>query len=149
MAEQPSSKRGKSSKRSAKKGTAKSAGSSSKGGRSTRMETQDAVRSLTENMQRRAGVEGVYGEPITTNGKTVIPVARVMYGFGMGSGKRGDLAAPEGDEGSGGGGGVSAGPVGVVEITEHETRFIPFGDRRKLIGMAIVGFLVGIMLARR
>src|SRR5438876_2497696 len=44
--------------------------------------------------------------------------------------------------GSGGGAGMSARPVGAVEITEAGTRFIPFVDPARLGIALIVGFLI-------
>ena len=41
-----------------------------------------------------ANVKSVYGEPIAAQGKTVIPVAKVMYGYGGGgTGGVGDTKA--------------------------------------------------------
>jgi len=37
----------------------------------------------------------VYGDPLTVDGKTVVPVARVAYGFGTGT----DDEAPDGQSG--------------------------------------------------
>ena len=51
--------------------------------------------------------------------------------------------------GSGGGAGMSARPVGALEITEAGTRFIPFIDPTRL-GMAlVVGFLIGLTIGHR
>ena len=36
-----------------------------------------------------ASVKAIYGEPIAAHGKTVIPVARIMYGYGAGAGAGG------------------------------------------------------------
>lgn len=60
-----------------------------------------------------AGAKAVYGEPIVLEGKTVLPVARVRYGFGGGSGGKGNHE----QYGGGGGGGLLAQPLGVIEIT--------------------------------
>jgi uncharacterized spore protein YtfJ len=64
-------------------------------------------------------VKALYGEPISAHGKTVIPVAKIMYGYGAGAGTWGvgDSSARGG--GGGGGGGVRAIPVGVVEISDQ------------------------------
>ena len=39
-------------------------------------------------LQNSASVKTVYGDPITAEGKTIIPVAKVTYGFGAGNAKR-------------------------------------------------------------
>jgi uncharacterized spore protein YtfJ len=61
----------------------------------------------------QASVKAIYGEPIAAHGKTVIQVARLMYGdgAGAGTGSVGDSSAW--GEGGSGGGEVHAIPVGV------------------------------------
>jgi uncharacterized spore protein YtfJ len=116
------------------------------------MPEQDLVRSLAERLGSSASVKAVYGEPISAEGRTIVPVARIAYGFGGGSGKgqKGDQAEHEGwGEGSGGGGGVMAKPVGVVEITRDGTRFIRYGETSRLAGAALLGLAVGFLAARR
>ena len=105
------------------------------------------MESMFEPLTRSASVKSVYGEAISANGKTIIPVARVAYGFGGGRGRKSDEANPK--EGEGGGGGVYAVPVGVLEVSETETRFIPLSDKRRLAGAALIGFCLGAWWARR
>ena len=107
------------------------------------------LRSLGDHLQVGASVRNVYGDPVNIGGRTVIPIARVSYGFGAGgrAGGNGDAESERG--GSGGGAGMTARPVGALEITEAGTRFIPFIDPARL-GMAlIVGFLIGLTIGRR
>lgn len=40
------------------------------------------LQSLKESILGQAGVKAIYGEPITAQGKTIIPVAKLMYGYG-------------------------------------------------------------------
>jgi uncharacterized spore protein YtfJ len=47
----------------------------------------------------------------------------------------------------GGCGALSIRPTGVLEITQAETRFIPIGLGRKLAGVLLVGFLLGVLIA--
>jgi uncharacterized spore protein YtfJ len=114
------------------------------------MRTKELIEGAAEHLRTSASVKAVYGEPITTDGKTVIPVAKVAYGFGAGSGsgthtKKGPNGkAPVQGEGEGAGGGVAAKPVGVVEITEEGTKFVQFGAPKKLAIMALVGAGIGI-----
>ena len=102
---------------------------------------------------------------MTTEGNTIIPVAKVRYGFGGGGGscetlppgKTGDAGSGEGGiasvisgMGGGGGGGVSVTPVGYIEITQEETRYVSFEERQRLITAGIVAlFLGGFLLWRR
>ena len=94
-------------------------------------------------------VKSVYGEPISAQGKTVIPVARIIYGYGAGAGTGGVGDSKARGEGDGGGVGARAIPVGVVEISDQQTRFVPISDRKKLTGAAAIGVLFGIWLGWR
>jgi uncharacterized spore protein YtfJ len=95
---------------------------------------EEVFKSIIEH----AGAKAVYGEPVSVNGKTVLPVAQVRYGFGSGG---------KGNGQHGGGGGLIAKPLGVVEITQSQTRFIPIVSSRALViavGLGVgLGFLAG------
>ena len=101
----------------------------------------ERVRDMLERAAQSARVETVYGEPREIGAKTIIPVARVMYGGGggEGQGKRG-----EGEEGEGGGGGlgVNVQPLGVFVITETQERWVPVVDVTRVIlsGSAVATF---------
>jgi|SRR5581483_11753109 uncharacterized spore protein YtfJ len=88
----------------------------------------------------QAGAKTVYGEPISVNGTTVVPVARVRCGFGGGSGRN---ARERDSEGGGGGGGFVARPVGFVEIHGEVARFVPIIDPQSIA----VGVGIGVGLA--
>jgi uncharacterized spore protein YtfJ len=104
------------------------------------------LESLKESILSQANVKAVYGEPVAAHGKTVIPVAKVMYGYGAGAGTGGVGDSRARGEGGGGGGGARAIPVGVIEISERETRFVPITDRRKLAGAIAFGVGLGFWL---
>jgi hypothetical protein len=87
------------------------------------------LRSLGDHLQLGASVRNVYGDPVDVGGRTVIPIARVSYGFGAGGGARGSEEA-------------------ALEITEAGTRFIPFVDPARLGIALIVGFLIGLTIGR-
>lgn len=110
--------------------------------------TYDLFREAIDHLRERASVEHVYGEPIVTEGKTIVPVARVVFGFGGGLGS-GPEEDPDSGEGGGGGGGAAAKPVGVLEVTDAGTRFIEFGNRRRSVVAAVVGLALGWLLGRR
>ena len=40
-------------------------------------------------------------------------------------------------------------PVGFIEITPEETRYVSFEDRRRVIKALVIGLLLGIFLLRR
>ncbi len=85
----------------------------------------DIAARLADRVGSRAGVRAVFGDPVEREGATVIPVARVRWGFGGGGG-RGGRAREEG-EGSGGGGTVSASPVGYIELSGAGVEFRRIG----------------------
>jgi uncharacterized spore protein YtfJ len=103
------------------------------------------LQSLKESILT-ANVKAVYGEPIAAQGKTIIPVAKIIYGYGGGAGAGGVGDSSARGEGGGGGGGARAIPVGVVDVSEQQTRFIPITDRRKVAGAVVMGIGVGIWL---
>lgn len=122
------------------------------------MSTTELINSAVEHLRASASVKTVYGEPVVIDGKTVIPVAKVAYGFGGGTGMKTARADRNGKQpadaetGQGAGGGVAAKPVGIVEISAGETKFLPFGQTKRLawaagIGSGI-GFVLGLVLGR-
>ena len=107
------------------------------------------VERMAERIGAKATVKAVFGDPIERDGITIIPVAKVRYGFGGGAG-RGPVAVGPGPEttetgfefpaaggeaiseggrtagsGAGGGGGMTAEPVGYLEIGPDGASFIP------------------------
>ena len=117
------------------------------------MNIHDIVRTVSDRIQNTAGVNTVYGDPITAEGKTIVPVARVRYGFGGSGGTQGgDTSSSNGDmplQMEGGGGGIEAVPVGFIEITPGETRYVSFEERRKVVRTIVIGLLLAIFLLRR
>jgi uncharacterized spore protein YtfJ len=105
--------------------------------------------SLKESILSQASVKAIYGEPIQAQGKTVIPVAKIMYGYGAGAGTGGVGDTSARGEGGGGGGGVRAIPVGVMEVSDQPTRFVPITDRKKLTGAVLAGIGLGMLLGWR
>jgi uncharacterized spore protein YtfJ len=114
------------------------------------MNVKETLEALAERLQT-TGVRTVFGEPISAEGRTIVPVARVAYGFGSGGGASEQRPGQPNDlrgEGQGGGGGVRAVPAGVVEITPERTRFLPFDEWPRMAAAAFVGFGLGIVFCR-
>ena len=107
------------------------------------------LQSLKESILSQANVKAIYGEPIAAHGKTVIPVAKIMYGYGAGAGTGGVGGTSARGEGGGGGGGVRAVAVGVIEVSDQQTRFVPITDRKRLAGAVLVGIGLGMLLGWR
>jgi uncharacterized spore protein YtfJ len=107
------------------------------------------LQSLKESILSQANVKAIYGEPIAAHGKTVIPVAKIMYGYGAGAGTGGVGDTSARGEGGGGGGGVRAVAVGVIEVSDQQTRFVPITDRKRLAGAVLAGIVLGMLLGWR
>ena len=107
-------------------------------------------RALTASDVRR-----VFGDPVTQGDRTVVPVAQVrtMFGFGAGagSGSKEDGEETGSGEGGGGGGSIQVTPLGYIEITPSETRFIATIDRNRLAITTITSatVLLFVVLRRR
>ncbi|WP_152042045.1 spore germination protein GerW family protein [Salinigranum salinum] len=137
------------------------------------MSVRERLSSVLERIREHSGVTAAYGDPIERDGRTVVPVARVVYGFGGGYGpspaertdgegheptggdgtgnaeRNEDREEGGGAEGGGMGGGVWTVPIGVVEITDDETRFVPFHARARLFVVAGASLAVGYLLGRK
>jgi uncharacterized spore protein YtfJ len=106
------------------------------------------VQSLHENLSKHVGVRNVFGDAVTAGDKTILPVARLAYGFGGGAGSGGAGERNKG-EGGGGGGGARMNPVGVFVIGPQESRFIAAHDRKRTLALLAAGAGLGIIFARR
>ena len=109
------------------------------------MSAASMMQTLRDTFTSHAGVKTLYGDPIEVQGRTIIPVARISYGFGAGSGSKRN----EESSGGGGGGGLNSTPVGFIEVTAQRTRFVSIVPGRKLLGVAAGGMLVGLWFGRR
>ena len=82
------------------------------------------IQRMAERLGQHASARAVFADPVERGGVTVIPVAKVRWGFGGGGGEGplpGDGARNAGGEG--GGGGVIASPVGYIEIRDGQARY--------------------------
>lgn len=101
----------------------------------------DIVTSIGELLGERAGVQLVYSDPIDRDGTTIVPVARVRFGFGGGGGQK-----PE-QGGAGGGGGVVADPLGFILARGGEISFRPIWDPARIaLGVAAVMFASSLLV---
>src|SRR3989454_2233789 len=117
----------------------------------------DDLQKRFEEMQGKANWKAVFGEVLEVDGRRLIPVASVQYGFGMGGGQgptgRGGprTRSPQkdgnpsgGGYGGGGGGGVRIEPVALIDITEGRLRVEPIINvtRLAVIGLIVAGWSV-------
>ena len=102
---------------------------------------------LADLVGSKAGVQAVFGEPIRQGDLTVVPVARVRWGFGGGGGRSGMVPQTPAASGSGGGGGVMADPLGYLEIRPAGVTYSPIGDQRPSPAfMLAAGFASAIII---
>jgi uncharacterized spore protein YtfJ len=113
------------------------------------MNATDLLQKMSETLGSTATVRSVFGEPIHAYGRTIVPVAKVAYAFGGGFGAGKHSGSDRQGEGGGGGGGVRAFPAGVLEITENNTRFVPFLDLKWLAVVFTAGATLGALIGRR
>jgi len=104
---------------------------------------------VIEEARGTARWRAAFGEPEVAEGRVVIPVAKVTYGFGLGFGQAGGQpSAEEGQEaasvGGGGGGTGSAKPLGVIIVDDDGVDFEEALDVTKvsLAGIGLAALFV-------
>ncbi|HWW60159.1 MAG TPA: spore germination protein GerW family protein [Thermoanaerobaculia bacterium] len=109
------------------------------------MSEQSLIERIGETIQLHANAKQVYGDPVERDGTTIIPVAKVQWGFGGGAFGRGAI------ERGGGGGGARAMPIGFIEMKDGRAEFRAIrdpGSAAALIAIGIAGVLGGMLLSR-
>ena len=108
----------------------------------------DKLFAAVEGFKDAAHWRAAFGEPQVVGDKTLIPVAKVGYGFGLGFGQ--GTGQPEeegkqalGGEGGGGGGTAASKPLGVIVVTPEEVYFEETADESRI---AIAGIMMGALL---
>ena len=93
-------------------------------------------KSLLGCLRHGASVKTVFGDPISVEGRTLIPVAKV--GCGWGGGLHPNQADPAEEETAeprlGLRRGMGAKPLGVFDASQEGTEFIPLGIGTKILG---------------
>ena len=103
------------------------------------------IERIADSLHVHANAKQVYGEPVEHEGATVIPVARIQWGFGGGGIGRGVA------ERGGGGGGARAYPVGFIHLRDGQAEFRPIHDPQATMTLAAVGalgLLAGLALVK-
>jgi sporulation protein YtfJ len=87
------------------------------------MKIEEILKTTTEEIARMISTKTVIGEHITIEGRTIIPVTRVSFGFGSGGGEG---KKKEGEEGFGGGGGGGAvvQPIAFLVVSKDEAQLL-------------------------
>jgi uncharacterized spore protein YtfJ len=107
----------------------------------SRSTLDNLIQGISE-LKEKAGTKMVFGDPVHAEGRTIIPVAKVRYAFGVGMGRGGPGGQESVGEGGGGGGGLTARPVALIEISGDDVKVKPIPDvtRLALMGMALVAW---------
>lgn len=77
------------------------------------------IKTLMDEIKTIAKTETILGEPINVGNNTIIPVCRIMVGFGAGGGE-GEMQEKRGGSGGGGGGGLKVEPAAFIVIKGEE-----------------------------
>ena len=105
-------------------------------------ETADELVRQVSGIPQELGASACFGEPVVRDGHTLIPVARVNFGYGLGFGggtSSTEGANPDDAKSEGGGGGGSSTPVAVIDISETGVRIEPIEDKTR---MAMAGIMM-------
>lgn len=95
---------------------------------------EHAIQQIAETIQKEANVRAVFGEPVTLDRRTIVPVSQISVSFGGGIGSGGLSTPPEGKAherpqpfGRGGGGGlqIAVTPIGFLHETDEGVAFSP------------------------
>lgn len=108
---------------------------------------------LTHTAQETLTVRRVFGEAYTVDGATVIPVATVMGGSGLGFGAGYNTDQTPDGEGGGGGFGARTKPMGVYVVRGQSVEWQPTLDLNRIIlgGQAVgaIAILAWALTRRR
>ena len=91
------------------------------------MTTKRLIDSALEHVRTNASMKAVFGEPVRADGRTLIPVAKVAGKDGVGAVAR---------------------PIGVVEVTAAETKFLAFGQTKRFAWVAAISAALGLLVGR-
>lgn len=91
------------------------------------MRTKGLIDSAVEHVRTSASMKTVFGEPVRVDGKTFIPVAKVPARDAVGTASR---------------------PLGVVQVSATETKFLAFGQAKRFAWVAAVSAAVGLIVGR-
>src|SRR6266851_1718849 len=98
----------------------------------TELDRSTGSGTFLERLANRVGINSkvstVFGDPVERDGITVIPVARVSWGFGGGAGSGSNPGQRQVAEGSGGGGRTMVSRVGYIQLQNGRAAVYPLCD---------------------
>jgi len=107
------------------------------------------IKTLMDEIKSITRTETILGDPINVGSNTIIPVCRIMVGFGAGGGE-GEMKEKQGGSGGGGGGGLKVEPAAFIVIKGDEVT-IHGAKPGKLEGLfeAVPGIIEKIQSAKK
>lgn len=110
---------------------------------------EQILKTLLDEIRTIARTETILGDPINIGSNTIIPVCRIMFGFGAGGGE-GEMQQKKGCAGGGGGGGVRVEPAAFIVIKGEQVTVMG-AKPGKLEGFfeAVPGIIEKIQKARK
>ncbi len=114
------------------------------------MDITDTIEGVKSALSDRLTAQTAYGEAIEVDGVTVIPVARVMLGFGAGGGVGEAKRSSDGEDappptGGGGGGGGVVQPLGFIEVSSTGARWVPLEPPVAEVALRALSFAAVIL----
>ena len=106
------------------------------------MKVEDTLKVITEEIADMISTKTVVGEHITIEGRTIIPVTKVSFGFVSGGGE-GKSRSEDAGSGTGGGGGASIQPIGFLIVTSESVQLLTFKEKGAI--EQVVGAIPEIM----
>ena len=85
---------------------------------------KDLLGSIIEELRKIAATETVVGKPVVLGDKKVVPISKILVGFGVGGGE-GKSKEKKEDFAGGGGGGARVEPVGFIVMDGDKVAFLP------------------------
>jgi uncharacterized spore protein YtfJ len=107
------------------------------------------IKTLMDEIKSITKTETILGEPINVGNNTIIPVCRIMVGFGAGGGE-GEMKEKRGGSGGGGGGGLRVEPAAFIVVKGDQVSIM--GTKpSKLEGLveAVPGIIEKIQKAKK
>ena len=114
---------------------------------------EEIFKSIVSELKTFATTESIVGQPITIEGKTIIPVIKLKVGFGGGGGEGPEMPneKKQGNNGvgGGGGGGVDIEPAAFITIVGDQISVLsPKGAKFDKLAEAIPNIMSKIMEAK-
>ena len=89
---------------------------------------KESLETLVSHLENMVQAKTVVGEPIESNGKTIIPLISVRAGFGAGGGEGSEPQHGAG-KGEGGGAGLSVTPTALLIIDQDGAQVYSLGQK--------------------